>query len=470
MRRVLSGILMVLGIVLACGLVLILVSVVATTDGSADVAREGQVAIRSQTAITSASTVRNGAINATLRSEIDRVLVGGGSDVVEASEELALLLTAYERRIDELLAEVSGEEATAIEVASAAFVADIDRITVALGTPDAPDVTNDALASGGYDALIGSLVDVRDARIADALVGAELAGQAADGVRFIVIFVIPLIAVLIMRSIFRRRRQRETLEAELERQRVVNASKDEFVTNLSHELRTPLTGVYGFALALDEGALEDPDTARELAGLIAADAAELSRMVDDLITAGQLETHSLALTVDEIALDPEIETAIEPFLRTGATIAFTPTELTGVVDRQRFRQIMRNLVSNAVKHGGPNIEIFAEQGGDNVSVFVMDDGDGIDDDRITRLFERYQHEGDEPLLQGSVGLGLAIARQLAVGMGGDLTYTRTSGITYFVVRVPAHRTGRLTERVDQNSLGAASAAQSASQVAKLFAR
>ena len=55
-------------------------------------------------------------------------------------------------------------------------------------------------------------------------------------------------------------------------------------------------------------------------------------------------------------------------------------------------------------------------------------------------------------------------------MGGDLTYTRTNGITYFVLKVPAHRTGRLTERVERNALGAQNAAQSASEVAKLFAR
>lgn len=470
MRRVLSGILMVLGIVLACGLLLVLVSVVATTDGSAQVAREGQTAIRAQTAITSASTVRNSAINATLRSEIDLLDGVVGEDTALAAEELTFLLEAFGLRVTDVLAVVSEDEAVAISTTSAAYIVDVERIIAALGTDEAAAVANEALTSGSYDAVIGTLVDVRDDRVAEALVGAELAGQAADGVRFVVIFVVPLIAVLIMRSVFRRRRERESLEAELERQSAVISSKDEFVTNLSHELRTPLTGVYGFALALDEGAVDDPETAKELSGLIVAEAAELSRMVDDLITAGQIETHSVALTVEEMPLDPEIETVLEPFVRMGATIEFTPTELTAVVDRQRFRQILRNLVSNAVKHGGPNIEIFAEHGGGNVSLFVMDDGDGIDDDRITRLFERYQHEGDEPLLQGSVGLGLAIARQLAVGMGGDLTYTRTSGLTYFVLRVPAHRSGRLNERVDNNALGAKNAAKSASEVAKLFAR
>jgi K+-sensing histidine kinase KdpD len=105
-----------------------------------------------------------------------------------------------------------------------------------------------------------------------------------------------------------------------------------------------------------------------------------------------------------------------------------------------------------------------------VSVFVMDDGDGIPDDHVRSLFDRYQHEGSEPLLQGSVGLGLAVGRALAVGMGGDLTYTRTNGLTYFVLKVPSHRMGRLNERVEEQSLGNESAAQSASEVAKLFAR
>ena len=99
MRRMLSGILMVLGIVLACGLLLVLVSVVATTDGSAQVAREGQTAIRAQTAITSASTVRNSAINATLRSEIDLLDGVVGEDTALAADELTVLLDALEEGV-----------------------------------------------------------------------------------------------------------------------------------------------------------------------------------------------------------------------------------------------------------------------------------------------------------------------------------------------------------------------------------
>jgi signal transduction histidine kinase len=260
------------------------------------------------------------------------------------------------------------------------------------------------------------------------------------------------------------------MQARLDGQQAVIDSKDEFVANLSHELRTPLTGVYGFALALAEANLEDEETVRELTGLIANDAAELSRMVDDLITAGQVETGNIVLDLEDVDIDPEIVAVIEPFQRGGANITFTPSGDVAETDKLRFRQVVLNLVSNAVRHGGSNIDVFTEYGAGILSVFVMDDGDGIEDEHLMQIFDRYQHEGTGPLLEGSVGLGLAIARSLAVGMGGSLTYTRTNGLTYFVLRLPSHRVGKLNERVDDQSLGEESAAKSSSEVAKLFSR
>lgn len=469
MRRVLSSILMVIGVVVALAATLFLVSIVATGDGSSKVAREGQVAIMAEATITSASTVRNAGVNAALVAQGNAAGLYSDEVTARSIDQVTRLADEYRSRSEQLAAQLEDDESSLVSDTSASYLAAVDVLLGDLATLTADDPLPE-LDGATYTTTIGALVDVRDQRVADALVLGEYAGRAADGVRFLAIVVIPLLAILMLWSVMKRRRERERLLGELEQQRAVIASKDEFVTNLSHELRTPLTGVYGFALALDEGALDDAATAKELTGLIVSEATDLSRMVDDLITAGQIETGNVALMVEELGLDPEIETVIDPFLRTGATIRFTETEATGIVDRQRFRQILRNLVSNAVKHGGPNIEIFGEQGVGVVSVFVMDDGDGIDDSRLTRLFDRYQHEGAEPLLQGSVGLGLAIARSLALGMGGDLTYTRTSGLTYFVLRVPSLRSGRLNERVEDNALGDQSAARSASEVAKLFAR
>ncbi len=104
-----------------------------------------------------------------------------------------------------------------------------------------------------------------------------------------------------------------------------------------------------------------------------------------------------------------------------------------------------------------------------LSLFVMDDGEGIDESIRERLFEPYVHDGAEPLLAGSVGLGLAIARSLAVGMDGSLSYTRTNGLTYFVLKLPAHKVSRLRERVVGTDRGD-DTMYDTRKVAKLFSR
>ena len=470
MRKVLSGILYVAGIAAALAVVLVAVSSVASEEGSAKVAQEGQLAITAESTLSSATAVRNAMAQALI---LERGRASGAvtaEAVDRAADQLDLLGNEFARRVDLLAAQLGGDELSSLRSASSTYSAEIAAVTSSLADTPGESPRFDALPVTGYEAAVASLVQIRDDRVLNVLVEAEYAGQVADAVRFLVIVVIPVMAIFLFRSVFRRRRERESLEVELARQTDVISSKDEFVANLSHELRTPLTGVYGFALALDEGGLEDPETAKELTGLIVNDAAELSRMVDDLITAGQVETGNVAFDIEDIEMDPEVQAVIEPFQRAGANIAYTTSGDVAEVDRLRFRQIVRNLVSNAVRHGGPNIELFTEFGNGYVSLFVMDDGDGIPEDRVAQIFERYQHEGNNPLLQGSVGLGLAIAKSLAKGMGGDITYTRTSGITYFVLKLPSHRVAKLNERVVDQSIGDESAAKSASDVAKLFAR
>ena len=318
MRRLLASIVMVLGVAGALVALLVLVSMVATGDGSSAVAHEGRIAVLAESTITSASTVRNAAVNTALVHQGWSEGIYDEAATERAMVNLAQLSESYEDRLSDLIVELDSAEAGTVEVTSRALLNEIEAFSAALAAVRIGDAVATQIAPVTYDAAIGALVDVRDARVVGALVEAQYAGQAADGVRFLVIVGVPLIAILAMRSVMRRRRERDALQTELDRQRAVIASKDEFVTNLSHELRTPLTGVYSSALALDEGALQDPATAAELTGLIVSDAAELSRMVDDLITAGQIETDSVVLTIDEIDIASEIETAIEPFVRIGA--------------------------------------------------------------------------------------------------------------------------------------------------------
>jgi signal transduction histidine kinase len=474
----LSSILMVLGVIIALVLVLVLVASAVTNEGATNIAQDGKVALQAEAALSSISSVRNASINAVLVAQgaaVDPPLHDQESLEV-ATNVLASHVSEFVSRVRQLTDELDGDEREMVVVTSEGYFGIVEDRIIALEdilseveSGEFP-IVDISIESDSYNDVVLALARVRDDRTVNVLVEAEYSSVASDAVRFLVVFVIPVTGMFVLRRVLRRRREREALEAELERQHAVIASKDEFVTNLSHELKTPLTGVYSTALVLSESGFEDTETAEELTGLIVHDAGELSRMVDDLITAGQVETNSVSLAFEEIEIDPEVRTVIDSFERAGASITFTSGGHSAEVDRLRFRQVLRNLVSNAVKHGGSSIEVFSEQGAGMVSVFVMDDGDGIPDDHVRSLFDRYQHEGSEPLLQGSVGLGLAVARALAVGMGGNLTYTRTNGLTYFVLKLPSHRMGRLNERVEEQSLGNESAAQSASEVAKLFAR
>jgi signal transduction histidine kinase len=471
LRRLFSSAAAVLGVASALVVLIVAVSFIAISDGSQNVAREGTIAIEAEAALSQAVVTWNAANQAVVLQQARAANAVSQESIDRSVEVLRAGVDEFERRATELAREIDGSEGEAIFVASERFIVELERVIALLAAPPVDgEVRVIQLDSGVYESTAGILVSARDDRVQNVLGEAEYAGQVADGLRFLVTIALPIVAMLLLRSIMRRRRERDAMRSQLERTQAIIASKDEFVANLSHELRTPLTGVYGFALALEEGGAEDPDTVLELAGLIADDAAELSRMVDDLITAGQVETGNVVLDIQEIDVDAEIEAVIEPFVRSGSSIEFAPSGDVAEADRLRFRQVVRNLVSNAVKHGGPNVEIFTEYGGGILSVFVMDDGDGIADEHISQIFDRYQHEGTGPLLEGSVGLGLAIARSLAIGMGGNLSYTRTNGLTYFVFRLPSHRVGKLVERVDDQVLGDESAARSASEVAKLFSR
>ncbi|MCL1593496.1 MAG: HAMP domain-containing histidine kinase [Actinomycetia bacterium] len=471
MRRLIASTLSVLAIAGALVLMLVFVSIQATEQGSTEVGKAGQVAIMAEETLSAVSAVRNATTQALI---LEDGRVGGLYDmsvVSEAVDSLNGITSEFQLRANRLVSRLDDAEQDAVTRSSAAFIEESRKTIAALSEPaDGATSRVQSVPPAAYDAIVVDLLDIRDSRIGEVAIAAESVVQVTDAVRFLVVVVIPIGAMLLFRRVFRRRREREQLHAELDHQMQMNAQKDEFVTNLSHELRTPLTGIYGFALALDESGFEDPNMASELTGHIITEAGELSRMVDDLITAGQIETGKVAFEVTDIDIDPIITRIVEPYIRSGVDITVSSSGFSAEADAKRFEQIMRTLLSNAAHHGGSNIDVFAEHGAGMVSVFVMDDGPGVPDEIIENLFERYMHEGDEPLLQGSVGLGLAIARSLTVGMGGSLSYTRTNGLTYFVCKLPSHMVAKLHERVVESDRAVEDGMYDTQQVAKLFAR
>jgi two-component system, OmpR family, sensor kinase len=107
-----------------------------------------------------------------------------------------------------------------------------------------------------------------------------------------------------------------------------------------------------------------------------------------------------------------------------------------MADRLRLRHILKNLVSNALQHGGPSIVVKSAPIGNTYRIVVADDGPGLDQARLATLFEPYVHSAKAALVTGSLGLGLAVAKQLAEQMGCDLRYQRHNGYTLFVLDLP----------------------------------
>jgi two-component system phosphate regulon sensor histidine kinase PhoR len=221
----------------------------------------------------------------------------------------------------------------------------------------------------------------------------------------------------------------------VEAEREVARAKDDLIAGISHELRTPLTSIHGFAeVLLDEEF--DPAQARDLLGIIHSESGELARMIEDLLTAARIDAGRLQVTTECTGVCDNVMSVVEPFVRRGRRISTAGPDVEVTADPLRLRQILRNLVSNAVRHGGDSIAVLVDVLGAQAVITVADDGPGVPEVVVSRLFDRFVNGGRGAVLSGSVGLGLSVARELAVRMGGDISYRRHDEITMFEVSIP----------------------------------
>lgn len=281
---------------------------------------------------------------------------------------------------------------------------------------------------------------VEQAKIQEAIDENSADGQALNGwVVFFLTLAVPGTAVVAYFIVARRQVKdlREQNRLELDAERTISRAKDSFIAGLSHELRTPLTSIYGFAEVLSTGGVQGAEATQETARIIANEAAEMTRLVDDLLAASRLESTGVEVEVATIPVEDVIESAVTPFERAGQTVVRQPTAAIARADGARLRHVLVNLLSNAAKHGGPQVGIEVSEGDGRVDIEVWDNGPGVADEKMERLFDRFIHDGQAPLLTGSIGLGLAVASRLTSLMDGKLEYQRFGGRTYFVVSLPA---------------------------------
>ena len=218
-------------------------------------------------------------------------------------------------------------------------------------------------------------------------------------------------------------------------------SKDRFIASISHELRTPLTAVVGLSQELDRNMhMFSAEDVAEFIHMISDQATELSHIIEDLLVAARADIGTLAVRPERLDVMATVEALVSPSLAFAGT---NPLPIIGdgpnaFADGVRFRQVLRNLLTNARRYGGENVYVEVGTRRSFVTVTVVDDGDGVPDDRIEAIFEPYERAHSEPTQPGSVGLGLSVARQLTRMMGGDLSYSRVDGTTRFEMSVPCY--------------------------------
>ncbi|HEY4607081.1 MAG TPA: HAMP domain-containing sensor histidine kinase, partial [Acidimicrobiia bacterium] len=219
----------------------------------------------------------------------------------------------------------------------------------------------------------------------------------------------------------------------------LDANRSQMLGTVSHELRNNLTGILGLSeLVKSEGL--DPDEVVELMGLVHNQAVDATEIVEDLLTVSRIERAALTIDLEPVDVGAEIRTTARRFMGEGVDVSVdVGTAIPPVsADALRVRQILRNLISNAVRYGGPTIRVGAHHLDGVVLVSVTDDGDGVPVADIGTIFLPYKRSTGTRRDASSIGLGLWICRQLAHAMGGSLEYVRADEATSFVLTLRSH--------------------------------
>jgi len=235
----------------------------------------------------------------------------------------------------------------------------------------------------------------------------------------------------------RTRRQAEEIEHRRNEADVANRTKTEFLAAMSHELRTPLNAIAGYVQLLMlgvRGPLTD-EQAIDL-GRIQRSQQHLLSLINDILNFSRLEAGAVTYEIGSVPLGTVLEAATSMISLQAAAKQITltlepcPPTMRALADDSKLEQVLLNLLSNAVKftQRGGHVSIRCEAADDHVLTRVQDDGPGIPADRLADIFEPFV-QLDRALgnPREGVGLGLAISRDLARGMQGDLTVESIPG-------------------------------------------
>jgi two-component system cell cycle sensor histidine kinase PleC len=224
-------------------------------------------------------------------------------------------------------------------------------------------------------------------------------------------------------------------EAELARQAAegANRAKSQFVTAISHELRTPLQAITGFTESLQNLDLS-PEQRREALEHIDEAATHILSIVDDVLDLARVEAGAMPIDVTTVdareAIDSVLAIMAPVAARGSITLEIDGPSLAVRADRRRLRQVIINLVANAVRFSpeGRVVRVHSEAGEGSGIIHVVDEGPGIPAELLARLFVPFDRLGADAGREGGAGLGLVLARRLTEAMGGSLVLSSTVGV------------------------------------------
>lgn len=285
----------------------------------------------------------------------------------------------------------------------------------------------------------------------------------------LIAFVLGLAVIFLMAStlfiLFARsaRISNARLEQAVKRANAANEAKSEFLASMSHEIRTPLNGVLGLAEILSRTELSTAQ--RNYTQQILTSGSLLLTILNDILDMAKLESGQLSINPTKVELPHQLKETVSFYFAQAReqglelVLDVAPNVPRYVqIDPMRLRQIMGNLIGNAIKFtpkGSITVAVSYENVSQNsgaVVVNITDTGIGLTDEQQAKLFGRFvQATDDTARLYGGTGLGLAICKKLCVAMGGDIGVTSVLGQgSTFSFRLPVARDGSLAKSVGES--------------------
>lgn len=229
--------------------------------------------------------------------------------------------------------------------------------------------------------------------------------------------------------------------------RKLEGMRKEFVANVSHELRTPLSLIKGAVETLLDGGSRDPVMLAKFLGIIDRHATRLNALIEDLLLFSAIDSGRIELRSEPVELRILVDELLEDLRAAANTAGLTlansvPVDLVARGDGSRLRQVLSNLVDNAIKHAGKGeVEVGGKSLGTGwLQVWVRDQGPGIPEDARARVFERFFRvdKARARAQGGGTGLGLAIVKNLVQAHGGEVRVESAEGKgTVFYLKLPA---------------------------------